>query len=85
MDMQLGNAVFTQAAADNHFNDHVIRMEIDYLGTSYSKGEDICTTTHQYCYTYEHAISPTSNDKANLVKVHIILIDVLIHQTMSAL
>ena len=28
---QLGNRVFTQAADVNHFNDHVIGMEIDHF------------------------------------------------------
>ena len=63
--------MLTQAAADDHFNDHVIGIEIEhvcpdktnYQGTLYSDGEDMHDDTPRLL----HAIIPACNDKADLV------------------
>ena len=66
MNMQLGNAVFTQAAADDHFSDHdlfVIGMEIDHMSALTRQIRayltvrmKTCKMTRQYYCTYEHSI-----------------------------
>ena len=76
MNMQLGNAVFIQAAADDDFSDNVIGMEIYHLSAlpktsyeriSYSDDEDICTMTQQDYCTNEYALTLTCNGKTNIV------------------